>query len=72
MAELDAQQVIEKLHIGWELRNRGTGWWICEPMKAYTKTMSEPVSEAVYSQIDSDGLIEAELLTRSAVARLAK
>lgn len=64
------EQVVERLNAGWELRNRGTGWWVCEPMVPYQKSASEPVSEETFNQLEKDGVIETEMLSTSAVARL--
>lgn len=72
MPELNSKQVLQKLNDGWELRNRGAGWWICEPKEPYQRPSSEPISETVYNQLEADGLIETEMLTTSAVARLKR
>ncbi len=64
------QNVIEKLEKGWELRNRGTGWWLCEPMIPYKSTESLPVSEQIVSQLEKNGIIQTKMLTTSAIGLL--
>ena len=64
------QNVTEKLKKGWELRNHGTGWWLCEPMTPYKRTESLPVPEEIVSQLEADDIIQTKLLTTSALGLL--
>jgi hypothetical protein len=41
------QDIIEKLQNGWDLANRGRGWWISAPHIAYKHTETYEIEESI-------------------------
>lgn len=66
------EQVIEKLSQGWELANRGTGWWISEPRIPYRRTKSFLVENSVVNSLEKSNRITLELPYKTLWARLAE
>lgn len=50
-------QVLDRMQNGWELANRGTGWWISEPRRAYKRCESERVDDLVVDALIKRGII---------------
>ena len=65
-------EVIAQLKAGYELVNRGTGWWLSTPTKPYTRPESIQLDDAMVKQLEDDGAIKIDLLARSLKATLAQ
>lgn len=63
-------QVLDRMQNGWELANRGTGWWISEPRRAYKRCESERVDDLVVDALIKRGIIVTELPYATLWARL--
>lgn len=63
-------RLVNRLRDSYTLTNRGTGWWLAEPYKPYTKQDSEKVPDAMVDQMIKDGILRIEMLTRSMKAVL--
>jgi hypothetical protein len=58
---MEQLEIIKRLEQGWELANRGRGWWLSEPRIPYRRTQSIPVDEAVINTMEQAGIIKTEL-----------
>jgi hypothetical protein len=67
---MEQPEIIKHLKQGWELANRGRGWWLSEPRIPYRKTQSIPVDEAVINAMVRAGIIKTELPYTTLFARL--
>lgn len=65
-------EVIEKLQAGYDLANRGTGWWLSPPRKAYASSKADQVTDEVMKELEASGQVKVELLTRSLRAYLVE
>lgn len=54
-------QVIEKMKQGWELADRGTGYWLTKPRKPYEQICQVKIDDDIIKVIESEGLITLEL-----------
>ncbi len=54
-------KIIKHLEQGWELANRGCGWWLSEPRIPYRRIQSIPVDETVINAMERAGIIKTEL-----------
>jgi hypothetical protein len=66
------QDIIEKLQNGWDLANRGRGWWLSAPRIAYKATESHEIDEALVKSLKAEGIIEFDLPYTTLWARLVK
>ena len=64
------QDIIEKLQNGWDLANRGRGWWISAPRIAYKRTETYEIEESTVEAMKNEGIIELELPYTTLWARL--
>ena len=69
---MDRQDVIEKLQNGWDLANRGRGWWLSAPRAPYRKAESYEIPESVVKAMKADGILEFDLPYTTLWARLVK
>lgn len=65
-------QVLDRLRNGWQLANRGTGWWISEPPRPYKRSGLERVDDLVVEKLKEDGMLTFELPFNTYFARLAE
>ncbi len=63
-------EIIAKLGEGYELANRGTGWWLSAPRKAYKKAESVQIEDASVNALVENGVIRTELPYTTIFARL--
>lgn len=61
--------IVDRLKNGWDLRYRGTGWFICKYVP-YKRCESEFVSENTVRELEKSGIIETEVLSTSIIGRL--
>lgn len=61
--------VIDRLKNGWDLRYRGTGWFICKYVP-YKRCEPAFVSENTVRKLEKSGIIETEVLSTSIIGRL--
>lgn len=47
---MQEQDIIERLRAGWELANRGTGWYLSSPRKPYQQKEQHPIPDEVEQQ----------------------
>jgi hypothetical protein len=69
---MSEEHVVEKLSQGWELVNRGTGWWISEPRIPYRRTESHQIEDSVVSSLIKSNRITLEMPYKALWARLAE
>lgn len=67
---MTADDVVNKLREGWELANRGTGWWISAPKIPYKATPVMRVEDHIVEGLQSDGKIKVEIPYCAAKATL--
>jgi len=65
------EEIVQLLSDGWELANRGTGWWISSPRIPYKKSESRMVCDILVAAMESEGIIKLELPYNTYFARLA-
>lgn len=63
-------QVIDHLRNGWDLANRGNGWWLSEPRQPYKRTESISIDDCIVDHLEKAGLITLELPYTTLWARL--
>jgi hypothetical protein len=63
-------EIIQRLSEGWILANRGTGWFLSEPMIAYRRTESLKVDDAMVNEMEAKGLIITALPYKTIFAHL--
>jgi hypothetical protein len=66
------QDIIEKLQNGWDLANRGRGWWLSAPRVAYRSTETYEIDESTVKAMKSEGILEFDLPYTTLWARLVK
>jgi hypothetical protein len=66
------QDIIEKLQDGWDLANRGKGWWLSAPRVAYKRTESYEIEESTIKAMKAEGILEFDLPYTTLWARLVK
>ena len=69
---MDKQDIIDKLQNGWDLANRGTGWWLSAPRISYKDTERYQIEDATVNAMKAEGLIEFDLPYTTLWARLVK
>jgi len=69
---MDRQTIIEKLQNGWDLANRGRGWWLSAPRVAYKRTESYEIKESTVKAMKAEGILEFDLPYTTLWARLVK
>ena len=67
---MDRQTIVEKLQNGWDLANRGTGWWLSAPRVAYKRTESYEIEESTVEAMKAEGILEFDLPYTTMWARL--
>ena len=69
---MDKQDIIDRLQNGWDLANRGTGWWLSAPRIPYKQTESYQIEEATVKAMKAEGILEFDLPYNTLWARLVK
>ena len=69
---MDRQTIIEKLQSGWNLANRGQGWWLSAPRVDYKRTESYEIEESTVESMKAEGILEFDLPYMTLWARLVK
>jgi len=69
---MDKQDIIDKLQNGWDLANRGKGWWLSAPRIPYKQTECYQIEEATVKAMKAEGVIEFDLPYSTLWARLVK
>ena len=69
---MDQQTIVEKLQNGWDLANRGSGWWLSAPRVAYQCTESYEIEESTVETMEAEGILEFDLPYTTLWARLVK
>ena len=67
---MNKAQIIEKLRAGYELNNRGTGWWLNAPKRSGGAADAVQVDAELMDQLEADGTLRIVMLTRSMRAEL--
>jgi len=67
---MNADEVIDRLTKGQELRNHGSGWWIAPPRKPYAPFSGQQVSDEIVDGLEKAGKIKISIPHTSAVATL--
>ena len=67
---MEKTAIIERLRHGWELANRGKGWWLTAPRIPYRASEQTQIEDAVVEQMKREGLIRTELPYVTLFARL--
>ena len=62
--------IIQRLTEGWDLANRGTGWWLSEPRKDYQRTTSIKVEDTLVDDLIKRKIIKTELPYTTVFAKL--
>ena len=63
-------EIIEYLRNGWELANRGNGWWLSEPRKPYQRRALIHIDDSVVDNLEKAGLITLHLPHNTLWAKL--
>jgi hypothetical protein len=66
------QDIVEKLQNGWDLANRGRGWWLSAPRVAYKRTETYEIDESTVKAMKAEGVLEFDLPYMTLWARLVK
>ena len=69
---MDRQTIIEKLQNGWDLANRGRGWWLSAPRVAYKRTEAYEIDESTVKAMKNEGILEFDLPHTTLWATLVK
>lgn len=67
----DQTTIIKKLQNGWDLANRGQGWWLSAPRVAYQRTESYKVEESTVEAMKAEGILKFDLPYTTLWAHLA-
>jgi hypothetical protein len=67
---MDKDEIISRLKKGWDLANRGRGWWISAPRIPYKATETIKVDDLIVKELETEGLIKTELPYNTLFARL--
>ena len=62
---MNKSQIIEKLQAGYELNNRGTGWWLKAPKRASGAADVVQVDADLMNQLEAHGTLRIVMLTQS-------
>lgn len=69
---MDKQDIIDKLQSGWDLANRGCGWWLSAPRIAYKHTESYEIDQSTVEAMKAEGILEYDMPYTTLWARLVK
>lgn len=58
---MQEQDIIEHLRAGWELANRGTGWYLSAPRKLYQKEVHHQIPVEVVKGMELAGVIRTSI-----------
>jgi hypothetical protein len=64
-------EIITRLKSGWELANRGRGWWLSAPRVPYKSSETIMIDDAIVNAMEKEGLITLDLPYTTLFARLA-
>ena len=67
---MNKSELIAKLREGYELANRGTGWWLSTKKVAYRGQDSVKVDDDLMRELESEGIFKIVMLTTSMRAEL--
>jgi len=67
---MDKDEIISRLKEGWDLANRGRGWWLSAPRVDYKATETIKVNDQAIEELQTEGLIKIELPYNTLFARL--
>lgn len=54
-------EVIERLRAGWELANRGTGWFLSAPRKSYQRIEQHQLPDEMIRRMELAGVIKTAM-----------
>jgi len=69
---MQEQEIIQRLRDGWELSNRGVGWYLSSPHVPYTKRESHPIPDEAVRRMEQAGLIKTSMPYNSIHATLVE
>ncbi|ASI21396.1 hypothetical protein E4188_23155 (plasmid) [Aeromonas media] len=55
---MEVRDIIELLRAGWELANRGMGWYLSAPPKPYHKKVQHLIGDELVNYMERAGLIK--------------
>jgi hypothetical protein len=58
---MEKADIVQRLKQGWDLTNRGRGWWLSEPWIAYRQTATIPIPEAIVNEMKKEGIVEFKM-----------
>lgn len=58
---MNEAEIIQKMKEGWELKNRGTGWWITKPRLPYRPWIQEQIPDETIEAMKKKGILKTEL-----------
>lgn len=67
---MSLDEIIEKMREGYELANRGTGWWLNAPRSPYQTVEPVQIDDAKVNELVAVGKIKTELPHNTLFARL--
>lgn len=70
--EVSFTDLLSALSEGFTLTNRGTGWWLAEPQKAYKANKSIQIPDSLVKDLETAGKIRIEIPYTSAKAFLTR
>lgn len=68
--ELTESLILQRLAKGWDLANRGTGWFLSEPRIAYRRTLSVKAPDSLVRNMVRRGVVIEDLPHNTLFARL--
>lgn len=66
---MDHNTILSRLDNGWELANRGNGWWLSEPRIPYRRTESIQIEDQIVNDLEKAGLVALDIPYRTLIAR---
>ena len=67
---MDKETIISRMKDGWDLANRGTGWWLSAPRIAYRATEKCQIEDSFVDELCNAGILKTELPYTTMFARL--
>jgi hypothetical protein len=67
---MEKDEIISRLKEGWDLANRGRGWWLSAPRVDYKATETIKVNDQAIEELEREGLIKTDLPYNTLFARL--
>jgi len=58
---MEKADIVQRLKQGWDLTNRGNGWWLSEPRIAYKQTAVIPIPEVIVNEMKKEGIVELKM-----------